>query len=225
MRKIKGIPVILGILLLIASTSVALTPGGQQSAESLYEAAVFKKDAGGDMEGAIKIFREVIDRFPKNLEIAAKAQLQIGLCYEKLGFQEAEEAFQKVVDNYPNQIEAVKLAREKLSLLQRAKAIIEKEDQGVKMAKIPINREKYYSYTISPDGKKLANLTREGDIWITDIASGREVQITHTGLEAWFSWAPDSQKLVSLGDGLKLVSINGGTPKTLIKSDVIKNEF
>jgi Tol biopolymer transport system component len=194
-----------------------------QSADALFGAALHHEEVEGDYEKAIETYKKLLAEFSDNRPLAARAQFRIGVCYEKLGLEEAEKAFQKVLDNFPDQKEAVKQAREKLSLLQKARAIVEKEDQGIKMTKIPINREKYYSYTISPDGKKLANLTRESDIWITDIASGEEVQITHTGLEAWFSWAPDSQKLVSLGGGLKLVSVQGGTPKILIESaDIMK---
>jgi Tol biopolymer transport system component len=199
----------------------------QQSAEQLFQAGIYQEEVGGDLQKAIELYEQILKQFPENREIAAKAQLQIGLCYEKLGYEEAEKAFKKVVENYPDQTEAVKQAKEKLSILQRARAIVEKEDQGIKMTQIHVNREKYYAYRISPDGKKLANLTRESDIWITDIDGGNEAQITHTGVEFWFSWAPDSQKLVS-ADGsydIKLVSVQGETPKTLIEYADVDEEY
>ena len=99
----------------------------QESAAEIFEKAFYYEDVQGDLEKAIELYEQVLKQFPENREIAAKAQLRIGLCYEKLGFKEAEKAFQKVVDNYPDQTEAVKLAREKLSILERARAIIEEE--------------------------------------------------------------------------------------------------
>jgi hypothetical protein len=65
----------------------------QESADELYEAAVFKKEAEGDLQGAIQIFLKVIAKFPENRKVAAKAQLQIGICYEKLGLGEAQKAW------------------------------------------------------------------------------------------------------------------------------------
>ncbi len=91
--KIKG----LGIVLLILCIFVTVDALPQQSAEELFEAAVYKKDADGDLEGAIKIFSNILSQFPENKQIAAKAQLNIGLCYEKLGRQNATEASQRGV--------------------------------------------------------------------------------------------------------------------------------
>ncbi len=99
----------------------------QQSAEQLYEAALLKKNADGDLEGAIEIFRQILARFPEERNVAAKAQLQVGICYEKLGQKRtklAQEAFQKVLDNYPGQTEVVKIAKEKLSVLQRGQTVL-----------------------------------------------------------------------------------------------------
>ncbi|MFC2167645.1 tetratricopeptide repeat protein [Acidobacteriota bacterium] len=199
----------------------------QESAEEIFEKAFYYEDVQGDLEKAIELYEQILKKFPEKREIAAKAQLQIGLCYEKLGFEEAEKAFLKVVENYPDQTEVVKQAREKLSLLQRAQAIVDEEDKGIKMTKIPIDRGKYWFYTLSPDGKKIATLTRNLDIWITDIASGKDVQITHTGVEGWINWAPDSQKLVSMdanGD-FKVVPVQGGTSVILFRSKEISEKF
>ena len=103
----------------------------QESAEQLYEAALFKKEAEGDLQGAVQLFLKIITDFPENRRIAAKAQLQIGICYEKLGLKQAQRAFQKVIDSYPEQTEAVKGANEKLSLLLRAEALIRKEERNL----------------------------------------------------------------------------------------------
>jgi len=117
----------LGVFLVAFSLVIQQEALPQQSAEQLYEAALLKKNADGDLEGAIEIFRQIVARFPKERTVAAKAQLQIGMCYEKLGQEKtnlAQEAFQKVLDNYPGQIEVVKIAKEKLSVFQRGQTVI-----------------------------------------------------------------------------------------------------
>jgi Tol biopolymer transport system component len=127
-----------------------------------------------------------------------------------------------VVKNYPDQTDAVKLAREKLDILERARAIVEKEDQGIKMTEIPIDLENYYYGFISPDAKKLAYVSMDRDIWIRDIVSGEDFQLTQTeAREIWCGWSPDSQKIALLeGYGnMLVVSAQGGTPKILIEVD------
>jgi Tol biopolymer transport system component len=199
----------------------------QESAEEIFEKAFYYEDVQGDLPKAIELYEQILKQFPNNRETAAKAQLQIGLCYEKLGYEEAEKAFLKVVENYFDQTEAVKLAREKLSILEKTRAIVEKEDQGIKMTEIHVDKGKYWFCRISPDGEKIANVGRDLDIWLTDIAGGKEVQITHTGVEGWLSWAPDSQKLVSMDANydIKVVSVQGGTPKILFRGKEISEEY
>ena len=89
----------------------------QESAKQLYEEALFKKEAEGDLEGAIQLFLKIISDFPEERKIGAKAQLQIGTCYEKLGMEQAFKAYQKVVDGYPEQTEETRLARAKIAII------------------------------------------------------------------------------------------------------------
>ena len=111
--------------ILVAFMAVLLTATGFQDSPGykiLFEKAKFTMETKGDLTGAINIFNDIIKKYPKEREYAAKSQLYIGLCYEKLGVKEAQKAYQKVVSGYPEQTETVKLANEKLSLLLRAEA-------------------------------------------------------------------------------------------------------
>ena len=104
--------------ILALALSVAGQQGAsQQSAEQLYKSGLYTEEVGGDLQKAIGIYQDLLKRFPENREIAAKAQLHIGLCFEKLGTQEAEKAFQRVVDGYPEQAAVVLTAKEKLAAL------------------------------------------------------------------------------------------------------------
>ena len=66
---------------------------------------VLDNEGQGDLQKAIALYQDIVKKFPAEREVAAKAQLHIGLCYEKLGLAEAQKAFQKVVSDFPEQKE------------------------------------------------------------------------------------------------------------------------
>jgi len=208
-------------LLLMAWASLLISGWDlQESAQELFEKAFYLEETKGELEEAIEVYKRVVNEFPDERVTAAKAQLQIGICLEKLGFQEAEKAFQKVVDNFPDQKEPVKMAREKLSILQKAKAIIEEEDSGFKMTEIPIDPEKNMFSFISPDGKKIAYASGWGDIFVTDIASSEEIRLTETPEYDFLCyWSPDSQKIAYLDatNNIYVVSARSGSSRTLFE--------
>ncbi len=193
----------------------------QESAKELFEKAVYLEETKGDLEKAIAAYDRIIKEYPDERALAAKAQLQIGMCFEKLGLKEAEKAFQKVVDNYPDQQEAVKAAREKLSILQQAKAIIQRDAADYKVTKLYESKEKAFGF-ISPDGKKLALVGGEGDIWLWEIESGKEIRLTETSVFKYYCiWSPDSQNIAYLDsvNNLFVVPASGGESKALIAYD------
>jgi len=192
-----------------------------QSADVLLGAALHQEEVEGNLEAAIETYKKLLAEFPGNRPLAAQAQLHVGLCYEKLGLKETEKAFQKVIDNYPEQAEAVKIAKEKLSILLKVKAQIENGVAEHIITKIYESSEKLFGF-ISPDGKKLALVGGEGDIWLREVASGKETRLTQTpNFKYWCFWSPDSETIAYLDslNGLHMVPAKGGEPRTLIKSD------
>lgn len=211
------------VILLLAGVSFLFSSLIQQeTARELFERALYLEETKGDLEKAIEVYSRIVKEFPDERATAAKAQLHIGLCYEKLGLREAPKAFQKVVDNYPEQTEAVKIAREKLSTLLKAQALVEKGDKEFRITKIPIDPEKVALPFISPDGKKIAFVGGEGDIWVREIESGKEVRLTQTPIfDYWCFWSLDSKMIAYLDvlNGLHIISAEGGEPRTLIEAD------
>jgi len=198
----------------------------QESADELYEAAVFKKEAEGDLQGAIQIFLKVIAKFPENRKVAAKAQLQIGICYEKLGMQEAQKAFQSVVDKYPEQAQEVALAKERLAKI--AKALAEETHKpSFRKIRIPANPG---NGVLSPDGKLLA-FTSQGSVWIVPISgkvqpdlAGEPVRLTEPmgalNMGDIMAWSGDGQWIAfnaedNKKDAIYVVSASGGKPKKI----------
>ncbi len=192
-----------------------------QSADVLLGAALHQEEVEGNIEAAIKSYQKLLAEFPGNRPQAAQAQLHLGLCYEKLGLMETEKAFQKVIDNYPEQAEAVAIAKERLSVLLKIKAQIEKGVAEQTITKIFESSEKSFGF-ISPDGNKLALVGGEGDVWVREVASGKETRLTQTPIfKYWCFWSPDGEIIAYLDvlNGLYVVPAKGGEPKALIKSD------
>jgi len=108
------------IFCLITFTALMLkdTAFAQHSPEHLFQAGIYAEEIKGDLPEALKFYQKIVQDFPDNRRVAAKAQLQIGICYEKLGQQNAIAAYQKVLENYPDQREIVALARDRLAQSQ-----------------------------------------------------------------------------------------------------------
>lgn len=213
--------------LFLAQSSVA-----QQSAEDLYEAALLKKEAAGDLNGAIQLFQKIPKTFPQNREICAKALLQVGMCYEKLGREEAQKAYLQIIKDYGDQPKAVADARARLASLTSAGkvpgtgAALESRT-GFTFRKIEFeNAEKSHQARLSPDGRKMLYIgVREKEprfsIRVMDFASGKSLSLVE-GVNAdvenlIFEWSPDGKKVVfksGLGE-LRLIDSEGGKAEAL----------
>lgn len=151
----------------------------QESAKELLERAVYLQETRGDLEGAIEVFKNIIKDFPKEREIAAKAQLQIGMCLQKLGLEDAQKAFQVVVDKYPDQTETVKSALEKLSLLMKAQSVVNNAEKEFSLREVWAGPGAISFVSPSPDGNFLSIMDRKtGNIGIREISTGKTRLLT-----------------------------------------------
>lgn len=151
----------------------------QQSAEKLFQAGIYQEEVGGDLEEAIKIYQKIIKDFPDNREVAAKAQLQIGLCYEKLGLEGALKAYKEVISNYGEQKEVVAKAKTRLLKLEQS-VVKSKEPEGIRIKQVWQRPYQDYLGTVSSDGRFLTYADwGSGDVAIHDLKSGENRLLTH----------------------------------------------
>jgi tetratricopeptide (TPR) repeat protein len=87
----------------------------EQQSEKLFNEGIYQEEVKGELKKAIKVYQEIVNKFRENRPMAAKAQLHIGMCYEKLGKQAAIKAYKKVIWEFPDQEEVVIEARMRLS--------------------------------------------------------------------------------------------------------------
>lgn len=142
--------------------------------EILFEKAKFTMETKGDLKTAIKLFEDLIKKFPNQREYAAKSQLYIGICSEKLGLEEAKKAYQKVVNQFPDQTETVRIAKEKLYLLEASVSSSNKT-----ISELTLRKVDFPNGIASPDGKFICYTEWDrGDLAVFEIATGKKTRLT-----------------------------------------------
>ena len=66
----------------------------QQDHKVLFEKAKYTMETKADLKEAINLFETLIKQYPNEKEYVAKSLLYQGMCYEKLGNQEAVKKYQ-----------------------------------------------------------------------------------------------------------------------------------
>ena len=142
--------------------------GGQcalaQSGYNLFQKGLVQERVKGDLDEAIKFYERIVVKFPENRPMVAKALLHIGLCYEKMGKQEAQKAYQRVIEEYPRQKQEVAIAKERIAKLSKA---LEEVAHKPTFRKINI-ASKPQNGVLSPDGNKLAFMSDDA-VWVVPL--------------------------------------------------------
>ncbi len=154
--------------------------GGQcalaQSGYNLFQKGLVKERVEGDLDEAIRLYKQIVEDYTDGRALAAKALVQMGACYEKLGQTEARKAYERVLREYADQPEPMAQARSRLTALGRQEG-----EEG------PILRRVYSGYigypgNLSHDGK-LAAITDwdTGDLAVRDLTSSEVRRLTNKG--------------------------------------------
>ena len=237
--KIKLITTV--FLIAILSVSLSLSGSTRQTDDPgvLLRTALEKEEVDGDLQGAIDLYGKIITEYGDHRAVAAKAQLHIGLCYEKLGLKEAQKAFQNVIDKYPEQSESVKMAREKLSALLKAKDVVEKKSEELQTRQVWTGRDVDSSGKISFNGKYLSCVDwSTGNLAMREMSTGKKTLLTKNG--SWKTdatefavesvWSRDGKQLaynwVNDGKGrleLYILGLDGLEPRLLCDVDFMES--
>ncbi|HUP64338.1 MAG TPA: tetratricopeptide repeat protein, partial [Thermoanaerobaculia bacterium] len=171
---------------LISTTilTIALAASGAEiPAEVLLQRAMHKQMVDGDLEEAIRLYREIAEDHADNRSVAAKALVQMGRCYEKLGKDEARKAYERVVRDYSDQALQVSEARERLASLQQPAA---GEPATLATRRIWQGAEVNSLGAPTKDGRFItATDWNTGNVIIRDLVSGRVRSLS--GKSGWDS--------------------------------------
>ena len=95
MRILLTVVTAIGMLGMIAGAVLA------QSGNELFSQALSKERTEGNMAEAIKLYQAIVQKYSSDRTLVAKALVQMGLSYEKLGkTDEARRAFDRIVREY-----------------------------------------------------------------------------------------------------------------------------
>ena len=109
---------------------VLLTTSGllASSIEETYQAALTQEKGEGNLKEAIRLYQQVIEAHEKgegDESMAARAELRIGVCQEKLGLAQARQTYEAVRDKYPDQPQVGAEAARRLGSTHQREAVIE----------------------------------------------------------------------------------------------------
>lgn len=199
----------------------------QQTAGELFEKALYVEEGQGDLQKAIGLYQDIVKRFPDNREVAAKALLHIGICYEKLGKSEARNAYSRLLQDYGDQLQLAKEARSRLAKLETVVGGTIRENAGLVFRKLDVADAGHsHQARLSPDGSKMLYIAYQDkepqySIRVLDFASGKSLILVE-GINAnvanlIFEWSPDGKKVVyKSGRGeLRVIGADGATSESL----------
>ena len=190
------------ILLLTLTIATVLGSGAAaQSGYELLQQALTKERAEGKIQEAIAIYQRIARDFPDDHALAAKALVQLGKAYEKLGMASAKEAYDRVVSRYGDQPDLVKEATARLALLSLPSTAGKRAAADRGSTKLAFDGD---AWSLSPRGRLMAYVDYSvGDNIATyDLTSGATKLITHFLFknkkweEGMFPvWSPDGKQL------------------------------
>jgi Tol biopolymer transport system component len=191
--------------------------------EILLQKAIQKETVDGDLNAAIEMYRRIAENPGEDRAVAAKALLQIGKCYEKLGSQEARKAYETLLKQYSDQSDIATEARTRLAALTKPA-----DDSGIRMRRIGASPTAPPGGSLSPDGRLLVHTDWDsgGNVSIRELSSGKTRLVTSyaygpgqfalypimstDGKQIAFSWYSDKPSW-----DLRVVGIDGGEPRIL----------
>jgi len=215
---------------IIAALFALVFLGGQstlaQSGYDLFQKGLVQERAKGNLDEAIRLYQRIVEDHKDDRALVAKALVQIGQCYEKLGRTEARKAYERVVREYADQTEAASAARLRLTTLDQA-------DSSAKPSGMAVRRvlarawDPYFMGAPSADGKYLSSVNwKTGDLAVRELATDTYRQLTNEGWDKGFAgysvFSPDSKQIAyywwsnEKEEGqLRIVGLDGTGPRVV----------
>ena len=215
--RLLAVTMLAGLLL----TSLVIAQKDEHG-EVMLQAAKQKQLVEGNLEAAIQLYKNILANQSGNHAVAAKALLELGQCYEKLGNTEARKAYERILREYADQNEAAAQARTRLTALS---GNVAPRSSEMVTRRVWAGPDVDVLGSISPDGRYLSCVdSTTGDLALRDLATGKMRRLTNGGssTEIRFSTISPDGKEVAYDwfdkDGspdLRAVRLDGSAPRVL----------
>ncbi len=192
-------------------------------AEVLMQAANHKQLVEGQLEEAIQIYKRIVQEHSGNRALAAKALLEMGQCYEKLGNTEARKAYERLLRDYADQSDQVAAARRRLAALGQPAS--SSDGSAMVTRRVWAGPDVDVLGSISPDGRYLSGVDwTTGDLVLRDLATGKMRRLTNEGSSPEVrgsAISPDGKEVAynwfnkDGSQDLRLVRLDGSAPRIL----------
>jgi hypothetical protein len=188
---------------LIAAALIVLggVPGLTQSGQDLFQQALVKEQADGDLRAAIALYQRIVREFAGDRTLAAKALVQMGQCYESWGRK--PKSLRAGAQRYADQAEAAGYARARLAAMRRPSA--EAAEPAIQARRLLAGRLEEvgdFSGGPTPDGRSLIYVDSTAkNLAVRDLATGASRLITNRGSqEGYMAYSevvsPDGRRVV-----------------------------
>lgn len=215
----------------LALSLAGLPTASAQGASDLFQQGLRKERVDGDLKSAIAIYRRLVQEYPTDRPLVARALIQLGGAYERMGNADARAAYVRVVRDYPEQSTEASLARTRLAALSGgARTVVRTE---------PTVRRMWAGPTVdvlgSPtqDGRMVTFVDwSTGDLAIHDFVTGENRRLTSKG--SWTSSVAFANSSVPSPDGkavaydwypggkdtveVRIIGINSGGSRVIFSS-------
>ena len=172
--RLLAVTMLAGLLL----TSLVIAQKDEHG-EVMLQAAKQKQLVEGNLEAAIQLYKNILANQSGNHAVAAKALLELGQCYEKLGNTEARKAYERILREYADQNEAAAQARTRLTALS---GNVAPRSSEMVTRRVWAGPDVDVLGSISPDGRYLSCVdSTTGDLALRDLATGKMRRLTNGG--------------------------------------------
>lgn len=236
MRRLKEITVIF-----LLAVVLAVSAASAKEASVLLQEGLYAEQVEGDLDAAIKIYRQVIAGSEDIKQAAAQATYRIAMCYLKKGRKpEAAKEFRNLLSKFPGQESLAREAQKQLARLEPPStngfgAVTERmvyDDGAGKDFMLDLDTGKSFSVSDANSGKSLESFILDRGIDVvgetkTSVQGlmGIDMVVIPIANERWALSPGDVLEAVSLGKPGRPVVLSGkGTlPATFIFKTIAGN--
>jgi Tol biopolymer transport system component len=175
------------LTILVACLMFGTAALAAENGAELFQKAVTEERAAGNLEEAIKLYQRVAREFASDRALAAKALVQEGRCYEKLGQDKAVKLYEQVARDFSDQREPAAQARVRLAALRQ-------DGHAAAPATMTQHRIEITNPHVGPgdtDGRRVVYEDRAtGELIYGDVAGNSKRVIFKAKLDDLPGWSP-----------------------------------